>query len=196
MALINCKECGNQVSSKAEKCPHCGATVTRKTSGCAILFLAFIVLALFGEVMKSSSGIGASGSSAEGSNSSAPPKTAFDFDPEAANDVYQYYQANEVRADNDYKGKWALVTGHVDKIGKDILNHPYVTFASEHSIFSIQCMFSNSTEIQKLADLSPGQEISIAGECEGKLGEVIFRKCQIVSLTQVTSKTHVVLNGD
>jgi ribosomal protein L37E len=25
MALINCKECGKQVSDKAESCPHCGA---------------------------------------------------------------------------------------------------------------------------------------------------------------------------
>ena len=24
MALINCSECGKQVSDRAEKCPHCG----------------------------------------------------------------------------------------------------------------------------------------------------------------------------
>ena len=24
MALINCPECGNSISDKAEKCPHCG----------------------------------------------------------------------------------------------------------------------------------------------------------------------------
>lgn len=24
MALIKCPECGNQISDKAEKCPHCG----------------------------------------------------------------------------------------------------------------------------------------------------------------------------
>lgn len=27
MALINCKECGNQVSNKAASCPKCGAKV-------------------------------------------------------------------------------------------------------------------------------------------------------------------------
>lgn len=27
MALINCNECGNQISSKAEACPKCGAPV-------------------------------------------------------------------------------------------------------------------------------------------------------------------------
>jgi hypothetical protein len=37
MALIKCKECGNNVSTKADKCPNCGAPVTKRTSGCALL---------------------------------------------------------------------------------------------------------------------------------------------------------------
>lgn len=32
MALIQCKECKQQVSSKAEACPHCGAKMPKKTS--------------------------------------------------------------------------------------------------------------------------------------------------------------------
>lgn len=32
MALIKCKECGNQISSSAKSCPKCGAKV--KSSGC------------------------------------------------------------------------------------------------------------------------------------------------------------------
>lgn len=31
MALVKCKECGNQVSTKAEVCPGCGAKVRRKS---------------------------------------------------------------------------------------------------------------------------------------------------------------------
>ena len=33
MALINCKECNQEISSKAEKCPHCGYELKKK-SGC------------------------------------------------------------------------------------------------------------------------------------------------------------------
>lgn len=32
MALINCKECGHQVSNKADACPHCGAKPKRSSS--------------------------------------------------------------------------------------------------------------------------------------------------------------------
>lgn len=44
MALVNCRECGQTVSTEAKKCPHCGAapTKTRRTEeivgkiGCAM----------------------------------------------------------------------------------------------------------------------------------------------------------------
>ena len=38
MALIECKECGHEVSKKADKCPNCGAPIKKQTSGCAMLF--------------------------------------------------------------------------------------------------------------------------------------------------------------
>ncbi|PCQ44939.1 zinc-ribbon domain-containing protein [Citrobacter freundii] len=31
MALIKCKECGEQVSDKAASCPKCGAPIAKKT---------------------------------------------------------------------------------------------------------------------------------------------------------------------
>ena len=46
MALKKCKECGHDVSTKADACPNCGA-VKKTTSGCtgciAILFMIFFV---------------------------------------------------------------------------------------------------------------------------------------------------------
>lgn len=53
MALTNCKECGNEVSNKAETCPHCGAPVKKrpKQHGCGTLLLigivAFILIGIF-----------------------------------------------------------------------------------------------------------------------------------------------------
>ncbi len=38
MALRKCKECGQQVSTAAESCPHCGARIRRRRSGSPFLF--------------------------------------------------------------------------------------------------------------------------------------------------------------
>jgi len=46
MALKKCKECGNEVSSKAKTCPKCGAPV-KKEIGCGtglIIILAFLII--------------------------------------------------------------------------------------------------------------------------------------------------------
>ena len=47
MALKKCKECGNEISSKAEACPQCGAPQKKKTS---IVTWFVLILILFGVV--------------------------------------------------------------------------------------------------------------------------------------------------
>ncbi len=54
MALKKCKECGNEVSTKATSCPKCGAVIKKKT-GClgyiGVAFLIFIILGVIGSLM-------------------------------------------------------------------------------------------------------------------------------------------------
>lgn len=45
MSLIKCKECGKEISTKADACPHCGAK-PYKPGGCMIVFL--VAAGLFG----------------------------------------------------------------------------------------------------------------------------------------------------
>lgn len=55
MALINCKECGQQVSSKADVCPNCGTPLKRKPlgcgAGCGLLILVLIVFGVIGSLI-------------------------------------------------------------------------------------------------------------------------------------------------
>jgi hypothetical protein len=46
MALVKCKECGEQVSTSAKSCPKCGAKLPKKTS-----LITWLVLILFGVVV-------------------------------------------------------------------------------------------------------------------------------------------------
>ncbi|MGA1870140.1 MAG: hypothetical protein ACMUJM_16510 [bacterium] len=55
MALIRCKECNNEISDKADQCPHCGVKIEKgltffKVIGyffLTIFGLIFIMIALF-----------------------------------------------------------------------------------------------------------------------------------------------------
>ncbi|MDV5261608.1 zinc ribbon domain-containing protein [Acinetobacter baumannii] len=47
MALLNCKECGAQVSTQVKNCPSCGAKV-KKRSLLKWIFLGFVILFIIG----------------------------------------------------------------------------------------------------------------------------------------------------
>ncbi len=78
MALIKCKECGSDVSSKAGTCPKCGVTLKHKTS-CLTMLLALILipvgLAFFGStILPSSTSTSASQSVSSGSPRPLSPR--------------------------------------------------------------------------------------------------------------------------
>lgn len=65
MALIKCSECGNKISTKAEKCPICGSPQKKKTSTFTwVVLIGFVLYGLFG-YDGSDDGAGSSSSSAK-----------------------------------------------------------------------------------------------------------------------------------
>lgn len=48
MALKKCKECGKEISTKADLCPHCGAKQKRKSIGCGGAILILIIIGIIG----------------------------------------------------------------------------------------------------------------------------------------------------
>ena len=46
MAMINCKECGQEVSNKAAACPNCGAPIKKKGIGASIARIILMLGAL------------------------------------------------------------------------------------------------------------------------------------------------------
>ncbi|AMW78652.1 hypothetical protein AMD27_06975 [Acinetobacter sp. TGL-Y2] len=51
MALINCKECGNQISDKADKCPNCGIKQKKSISLLAFIGILIVTFAFIGSYL-------------------------------------------------------------------------------------------------------------------------------------------------
>ena len=94
-----------------------------------------------------------------------------------AKDLYNAYQANEVSADNNFKAKNFYVEGVVRDIGKDILDNIYVTLKTGHIIGSVQCYIDNANVA---ANLQKGQRITVFGECNGLMMNVLMKDCKVV----------------
>lgn len=53
MALKDCKECGKQISTEAESCPHCGAKQPKPTSRLSILIAGLVLIGILQSAWKS-----------------------------------------------------------------------------------------------------------------------------------------------
>jgi hypothetical protein len=95
----------------------------------------------------------------------------------SAEQLMAEYMGNEVRADENFKGKVFWVTGTIKDIGKDILDKPYITLKSADLIRSVQCYINDK---QALSSLEKGAQVTIKGTCKGLMVNVLMKDCQIV----------------
>lgn len=96
----------------------------------------------------------------------------------AATELSRDYNANEVAADNKYKGKVVVVSGTIQSIGKDITDSAYIVIGGSGFLDGVQCMFTKSGE-SAVAQLSKGSRVSVKGEVNGKMGNVLLRNCTL-----------------
>lgn len=93
-------------------------------------------------------------------------------------ELYAAYEANEVAADEKYKGKTIAITGSISDIKKDILDHPYVSFHTDY-LKSVTCYFPDDSS-KDIAELEKDQKITIIGKCRGlSLMNVVIKDCKI-----------------
>lgn len=90
--------------------------------------------------------------------------------------LFADYEANEVSADAIYKDKVLRVSGTITKIGKDILDTPYVELATPNEYMGVQCMFD---EAGVLGTLKKGAKLTVRCKMDSKLGNVILRGCMV-----------------
>lgn len=187
MALVKCKQCGNDVASNAAACPKCGAPVPRGTS--ALKVTLFVVGGFFSLCFLGTC-LGAVGAAKKGSSSSATASAS--AAPAAARPepkqvpirtLLAEYADNEVRADADFKDQIIQTTGIVDDVKKDITNSVYVTLGTgrQFEIPQIQC-FVTDEQVKKAASLSKGTKVGVRGRVQGLMMNVLVQDCEFVDL--------------
>lgn len=91
--------------------------------------------------------------------------------------LFNAYQANEIAADEQYKGKQLLVTGTVDSIDKGPFGGFYLRLQTSNPFMSTMCDMENS-EKQDLMALSKGDKARVL--CKGAgmtVGSPSLRNC-------------------
>jgi hypothetical protein len=95
----------------------------------------------------------------------------------SAGNLIANYTQNEVSADENFKGKHFYVVGYIDDIGKDLLDDIYVTLSTGDDFRRVQCFIDDKVAV---AQLQKGQKITIYGQCDGLMMNVLMKNCELV----------------
>jgi hypothetical protein len=87
------------------------------------------------------------------------------------------YEANEVQADNNFKGKTFFVEGVVTDIKKDIVDDIYVILEGDQMFRDVQCFFNDAETASKLRK---GMKVTFKGTCDGLMMNVLMKNCELV----------------
>ncbi len=92
------------------------------------------------------------------------------------------YTANEVAADQHYKGQWVRTSGVLTSVSKDIAGSPFVLVGtgSDTELRQVQCSLSTSA-VTVAARLSPGMPVTVQGRVNGLLMNVQLGDCTFVA---------------
>jgi hypothetical protein len=113
---------------------------------------------------------------AEGDVSSAPVRTV------SALQLWSDYHANEVAADNVYRGERLDVQGVVESINKNFVDDVYVVLATPNEFMSVHADLKHDYQ-SAAAQLQIGQMVSL--ECVGGgmvIGSPILKDCSFIPL--------------
>jgi DNA-directed RNA polymerase subunit RPC12/RpoP len=198
MALVICSECGKDVSSKAAACPTCGAPVTKKKPPMTrrLLFvgagigIAFIYYQLAQKNATDRSDPLTVTSTVSSAEPIAPPQLAQPPHPKyeeatvqvSAFDLARDYDANEVAADNKYKGRRIDITGQVQSINKDFKDEVWLGIAARNQFMPIHASGFSPSQV---VELKKGDQITIT--CRGSgmvIGSPMLKDCVPHSGTQ------------
>lgn len=154
--LIQCVLCKKEISSSASSCPHCGHKVrSYKFRSLICIILVGIVatcIILNISIVPSTNdfSIASSANNSASSNDNVVQVNA----AQLLND----YQANEVSADNMYRGNKLAITGVVYSINRSIVNSYYINLLDGYP--NVQANF-DSSQNNYLSGLQKGQTINI-----------------------------------
>jgi hypothetical protein len=130
MALIDCPDCGKQVSSSAPACPNCGAPIAptppatahevskpkKKSSGCLVIIGVLVGLGLIGSLLGDDSDSSSEYVSSTPTREAAQPVVNGDLRA-----MIKECEANQVAFEDKWKGTTVRISGVVKEIDAGVI---------------------------------------------------------------------------
>lgn len=171
---MNCTNCGSTLVDRHGLCQSCGkqhysgvnVVKGKNTSPWLIIGIAIAVFYVWGKIKPNSDN-----STAQTNTETAIADQVIDV---TADQLTKDYDQNEPSADGFYRGKTVRVSGVIDRIGIDILDHDYVILKGYNNVEEIQCTFREKGVVNSYRK---GEQTTIKGKVGKKIINVQLDHC-------------------
>lgn len=169
-----CKKCG--LGFIGSTCPGCGTKSEMSTAKKVGLAIGVVVVGLIGFAVAG----GNSSSPSQPEPPAPPPEAEAPPMNVSARALWEAYDANEVSADNKFKGKKLLVDGVIASIDKDLFDNILVRLVGGNRYSTVDATI-REIDKAKAAELKKGQHISLTCMGDGKIvGSPMLKPCMIM----------------
>ena len=176
--MVKCTRCDSQWSDGREFCGKCGARteaglvslrIKLMLSFLAGICIAYVILVRFYDWPE----VGTHSPIPFSDTTVRTPAPHVLYTPIEATDLALAYEANEIRADLNYKGTDYRVSGKITGIGKEILGSPYLMIDNK-----VQAVF-DSKEEAALSRYDKGMSVTANCTISGKMVWVLLKDCRL-----------------
>ncbi|KAF1084317.1 tRNA-anti-like protein [Sporotomaculum syntrophicum] len=184
MAMKACKECGNEISSDAKKCPHCGKDQRNWFLQHKIItaILAIAVLMIIGSMGGEDTDT-PSTSNKQSTNETAVTTKGQPQEPPMVVTVAKLVSDldnNALNASNTYKGEYVEVTGtlvNIDSSGGYFTLEPY---NDSFTFTNVQC-FIEEEHLDAVAKFTDNQQVTVVGTITD-VGEIMGYSLEVETI--------------
>lgn len=150
-------------------------------------FIALVVVAIVGSRFDTSKPATASTAQAPAAAPQAQPKK--EFVSTSAREIFAEYEANEVAADQKYKGKEVVIVGTVQSIDKDAFNNIVVHLQTPNQFMSVSATLQDKYE-SEAARMNKGEVLGFSCTGAGRIiGSPVLRDCRPLPLEKPSKKS-------
>jgi hypothetical protein len=151
-------------------------------------FIALVVVAIVGSRFDTSKNATASTAPAPAAAAAPQAQPEKEFVSTSAREIFAEYEANEVAADQKYKGKEVVIVGIVQSIDKDGFNNIVVHLQTPNQFMSVSATLQDKYE-SEAARMNKGEVLGFSCTGAGRIiGSPVLKDCRPLPLESSKKK--------
>lgn len=193
--MIPCKSCGTPMAKSAKTCPKCGAKnkkpiYKRWWLWALIILVLIIIIAAAGSnddektpVSGEGTTISAQADATDAEKTTKATEAAKTYEKYDVTDLFKALDANAINAKNQFENKYVELTGYISNMDA---SGDYIGLGAnpdnyDYMFDSIQCYIKSDEQLNKITQLSKGDQITIRGKITS-VGELMGYSLNIDSI--------------